>query len=964
MLGEAGPIAGAAAQPKRLAILALLARAGPRGMTRDKIVSYLWPDADDERGRRALANSVSALRRDLASDDPFAGGNDLRLDPDVITSDVEEFDTAVAAGDLDRAAALYEGPFLDGFRVAGAPEFERWADAERTAIAYTYATVVEQLARAAEIRHDPTAALAWWRRLAAHDPLNARHALGLMGALEACGDRTGALRHAQIYEALVEQELELPPDREVVAFAERLRRDQTRGAARPVVPNVAVAPEAGEFAPTVEVSPAPERSGAVSADRAGSSPVRRERREWVLVVVAVVAVAGLGITLWSAARGRAPDARAGAGPRVLAVGRIADYRRGESTELARPLADMLATNLARTATLRVVSTARMYELLARDGGPHTSMSAIMNAARGGGATLLVDGALHTAGNGALRLDVQLVDLASGRVVAAHTVTGDDPLTLADSGTTRLLASLGTVGPARSVADVTTRSVSAYRLYEEGLREYFAGRTSAARRLFEAALAEDSAFAMAAFYRARSAETWGVAAELAPHARRLAHRTTDRERLQIEAWYASLVSSPNYKALAETLAVRYPHDVDGQLHLGRATLAANQAADAIRILERVVERDSVVARGEPLPCSSCEALELIVNAYESMDSLGAALRTIDRWTRLRPSSRAAWNSRAVVLAMLGRDAEALQAAAQFRELSAEPDSGQLLLAQLHLIGERFEKADSLLRQLAATGPAARRSEAWWTLTTSLRHQGRLADALQTARVFRQIGSLVDARGESTLESAVPEAQVLFELGRLRESAALFDSLSRGATPRATATMSRGRVWWLTHAASALGAMGDTGSLPSMADTIETRGTGSMLHRDRRLHHHVRGLLFVARGQSREASAEFEQALFSDGAAFTRTNYELAKLYLQLGRPRDAVRVLGPVLRGGLEGSTYFLTRTEAHELLARSWEAVGGALAEDSAAVHYRSVVHAWSRGDAPFQARARAARTRLVALGR
>src|SRR4029453_3060946 len=49
IVGGDGPLMGAASQPRRLAVLALLTRAGERGMTRDKIAACLWPDADEER---------------------------------------------------------------------------------------------------------------------------------------------------------------------------------------------------------------------------------------------------------------------------------------------------------------------------------------------------------------------------------------------------------------------------------------------------------------------------------------------------------------------------------------------------------------------------------------------------------------------------------------------------------------------------------------------------------------------------------------------------------------------------------------------------------------------------------------------------------------------------------------------------------------------------------------------------
>jgi len=70
-----------------------------------------------------------------------------------------------------------------------------------------------------------------------------------MHALAAAGDRAGAIEQASIYEVLIEEDVELPPDRGVVAFAERLRagwdprsaeadplpRD-TAGSSRPTAP--------------------------------------------------------------------------------------------------------------------------------------------------------------------------------------------------------------------------------------------------------------------------------------------------------------------------------------------------------------------------------------------------------------------------------------------------------------------------------------------------------------------------------------------------------------------------------------------------------------------------------------------------------------------------------------------------------------------------------------------------------
>jgi len=65
-------------QRRRLALLALLAASGDRGMSREQIVSYLWPESDGDAGRHALEQLLHAIRRALG-DTVFAGVNPLAL---------------------------------------------------------------------------------------------------------------------------------------------------------------------------------------------------------------------------------------------------------------------------------------------------------------------------------------------------------------------------------------------------------------------------------------------------------------------------------------------------------------------------------------------------------------------------------------------------------------------------------------------------------------------------------------------------------------------------------------------------------------------------------------------------------------------------------------------------------------------------------------------------------------------
>src|SRR5882724_5151431 len=176
------PPTGAAAQRKTLALLALLAR-HPSGLSRDKVIAYLWPETDAEHGRSLLRQACYALRRDLNEDKLFLGSTELRLNTAVLTSDVQAFDDALQRGELARAVDRYRGPFLDGFYLSEASEFERWVDVERAQLAKQFSNALATLAQEAAARGDHRAAADWWRRLTALDPLSSHAALGLMKAL-------------------------------------------------------------------------------------------------------------------------------------------------------------------------------------------------------------------------------------------------------------------------------------------------------------------------------------------------------------------------------------------------------------------------------------------------------------------------------------------------------------------------------------------------------------------------------------------------------------------------------------------------------------------------------------------------------------------------------------------------------------------------------------------------------------
>lgn len=255
------PMQGRSAHRRRLAVLAILGAARGRPVGRERITSLLWPDADPTDARHSLVESLSVVRRELGVDPFLCTGDEVALDPAVLDSDVDEFVRAVAAGNAARAAELYAGSFLEGFVVKDAPEFDRWTEEERNALAAMLARALEAEAGRREAGGDAAGAVELLRRLVALDRYSSRVAMRLARALAAAGDTAAAVQHLTVHIAVLRQELELEPPPEVLAALEELRR---RTSLRPHA--------AGEPSPRPTDAAAPAETSAVHAEEAEDAP--------------------------------------------------------------------------------------------------------------------------------------------------------------------------------------------------------------------------------------------------------------------------------------------------------------------------------------------------------------------------------------------------------------------------------------------------------------------------------------------------------------------------------------------------------------------------------------------------------------------------------------------------------------------------------------------------------------------
>jgi DNA-binding SARP family transcriptional activator len=958
--------AAAGPRPRSLALLAICAAAGAKGVSRERALGVLWPNSHPERARHALSQTLYYVRREVGAE-VIVSSPDLRLDPRLITSDVDEFLAATRSKKWADAVALYTGAFLDGFYLSDGPEFERWVDDERASLAADAARAFDAAAKASleAGRHDE--AIDTLRRLTRIDPANSRFAAKYMEALAEAGDRAGAVAHGKAHLELLQREFELDPDAELEQLIARLRESAPSVPKRRDTPHAEpslaskaqpapMATDAAQLAPVPTEAVVPSLSQDTVATVADVPPARRHWRVGArqsFIVVATVAVALTAIAVV-----RAPM-RAAAHP-VLAVGWFQDPGGPDSVATGRVSGDMLATSLARLSELRVIATSRMLELA--PGNADTSRAGLTAAARRAGATEIIEGEFVSLPNRRLELDVRRVDLAKGLVRAGYRIAGSDRIVLLDSVTSLIAMDLGVRAPHGSVIQVSTRSAVAFRLYEEGLRTLFQANALAAGRLFRAALREDSSFALAAYYAWRSAALAHDTSEnsLAGQAMALAQSAPPGDRLLIVTHVGFERSDVRALASAETLATRYSQDPEA---LVRAAEVLPDLSRAVRLLNESIALDSLAGggggAGDGAICRLCDAFSLLSYRYAWADSDAAMRRTIDRWRTLRPNDAQPWAVLSDWLVGLGQRAAADTAIRRMVSLGGTP-GGRLEEVIIDLRLDEFEQADAACAKGLTNADDEQFIQYRWYCTIGLRMQGRFHEARELQTDGRIPRSTVVRH---FVESDPNNRAILdFETGRANAAAREFLALARLARNELKdgAKNPRRVPWLLTLAATSFVEAGDTTSARQLVDSIEVAGSLSLFPRDELLHHFVRGLLYSRSHQADAAVREFRQALSSPTFGYTRINYELGETLLELHRASEAIPVVQAALHGGLEGSGLYITRTEMHELLAQLFEAAGQ---QDSAAAHYTIVARAWASADSSLATRRRTAEQRSRRAG-
>lgn len=229
-----GATAVAPGQRKALALLAYLSRRDGGSAPRETLTALLWGDSGAAQARASLRQALSALRRALGEDAAgvvMADAGEVALAKDRYWCDADAFEALAQSTDpatMLRADALCRAAFLEGFPPVS-PEFDRWADTERSVLRARHLALLLRLCDAHETRGETDAAIVVAMRLLQADPLQEHVHRRLIRAFMRQKRFDAALRQFDHIRTLLADELGVQPEPPTL---ELMREVRTRRSAQ------------------------------------------------------------------------------------------------------------------------------------------------------------------------------------------------------------------------------------------------------------------------------------------------------------------------------------------------------------------------------------------------------------------------------------------------------------------------------------------------------------------------------------------------------------------------------------------------------------------------------------------------------------------------------------------------------------------------------------------------------------
>ena len=260
-----------------------------------------------------------------------------------------------------------------------------------------------------------------------------------------------------------------------------------------------------------------------------------------------------------------------------------------------------------------------------------------------------------------------------------------------------------------VSDATTASLEAYELYlrgkENARRLYFAEAVAD----LEKAVAIDPEFATAYLHLGGVYATWGRANDARDafkKAKQFASKTTEKERLWIEANYAAGVENNIEKFISsiEELIMKYPKEKNAYHTLGAYFKVMGDNLKALEMLQKALALDPEYG----------EAHNLIGYVYVSLKDYPKAIAHFEKYAALNPQDPNPFDSLGDVYFAMGRLDEALVCYAKATDLRSDFYTTSSKIAYVYALKEDYPRALEWIEKRAggAAAPADQLAHQRW------------------------------------------------------------------------------------------------------------------------------------------------------------------------------------------------------------------------------------------------------------
>ncbi len=203
------------ANSKPLALLAVLATMPGGTASRDYVAELLWPGAPHNRARRSLRQALFQLSKRAGVELITADDSTLKLNAELLTVDLWEFDRAMGKADYEKSLDLCDGSFLATYDRKIEGELAHWVDAQNGRIRVGLEVASARFVTEALQEGDPKRAVKAASRYAEANPLDDAAQALLIRTHRALGSDVEALQAYERYRKLLKDALGDEPTEEM-----------------------------------------------------------------------------------------------------------------------------------------------------------------------------------------------------------------------------------------------------------------------------------------------------------------------------------------------------------------------------------------------------------------------------------------------------------------------------------------------------------------------------------------------------------------------------------------------------------------------------------------------------------------------------------------------------------------------------------------------------------------------------